>query len=64
MLLAVAIMVAFFADNSEFMKTVEQQRAEGYTWSQIDCRQVEPGLPAITIDTHTGKKLVCYKLQK
>tara|TARA_Y100000389_G_scaffold142398_1_gene140404 strand:- start:1112 stop:1306 length:195 start_codon:yes stop_codon:yes gene_type:complete len=64
MLLAVAIMVAFFVDNSEFMKTVEQQRAEGYTWSQIDCRQVEQGLPALTIDTPTGKQLVCHKLQK
>lgn len=64
MLFAVAIMVAFFADNSEFMKTVEQQRAEGYTWQSIDCRQVTPDLPALTIDTPTGKQLVCHKLQK
>jgi hypothetical protein len=54
----------FFADNNEFFRTVEQQRAEGYTWSQIDCRQVEQGLPALTIDTPTGKSLVCNKLTK
>ena len=64
MLLAVAIMVAFFADNAEFIKTVEQQQAEGYTWQSIDCRQVTEGLPALTIDTPTGKNLVCHKLQK
>ena len=64
MLLAVAIMVAFFADNAEFIKTVEQQQAEGYTWQSINCRQVTQGLPALTIDTPTGKNLVCHKLQK
>jgi len=64
MAVLVLITAAFFADNSEFFRTVEQQRAEGYTWSQIDCRQVEQGLPALTIDTPTGKSLVCNKLTK
>jgi hypothetical protein len=48
----------------EFVRTVEKQRAEGYVWQQIPCRQVTPGLPAITIDPPTGKKLVCNKLVK
>lgn len=64
MLLLVLVGGLFIADNSEFFQTVEKQRAEGYTWSQIECRQVERGLPAITIDTPTGKSLVCYKLAK
>lgn len=59
----VVLAVAFFTGNSEFFKVVEQQRAQGYTWSDIDCRQVEVQ-PALTIDTPTGKNLVCYKLEK
>lgn len=64
--MAVLVLIAglFYADNSEFFRTVEAQRAEGYTWSQIECRQVERGLPAITINTPTGKSLVCNKLTK
>lgn len=64
--MAVLVLIAglFFADNNEFFRTVEQQRAEGYTWQSIDCRQVTPDLPALTIDTPTGKQLVCHKLQK
>ena len=64
MALIVLTMAAFFASNAEFFKTVEAQRAEGYTWQSIDCRQVTQGLPALTIDTPTGKNLVCHKLQK
>jgi hypothetical protein len=48
----------------EFQRTVEKQRAEGYKWEQIPCRQVTPNLPAITIDTPIGNKLVCNKLVK
>ena len=64
--MAVLLLIAglFIADNSEFFRTVEQQRAEGYTWSQIECRQVNPELPAITMDTPIGNKLVCNKLTK
>ena len=64
MLLLVLVGGLFIADNSEFFQTVEKQRAEGYTWQKIDCRQVVSGLPAITIDTPTGKSLVCNKLTK
>ena len=57
--------LALFAyDNKDFLETVELQRAEGFTWQQIECRDVNPTLPAITIDTPTGKSLVCAKLTK
>jgi hypothetical protein len=52
------------AQFMEFQRTVEKQRAEGYKWKEIPCRQVTPGVPAITIDPPTGKKLVCNRLVK
>lgn len=52
------------SQQAEFWRTVEKQRAEGYTWKQIPCRQVTPDVPAITIDPPTGKKLVCNVLSK
>ena len=52
------------AQTAEFWRTVEQQRAEGYVWQQIKCRQVNSELPAITLDTPIGNKLVCNKLVK
>jgi len=47
----------------EYFRTVEQQRAEGYKWKQIPCRQVTPGVPALTLDM-PGSKVVCNKLVK
>jgi hypothetical protein len=65
MVFVLAFATALFAyDNKEFFDTVEVQRAEGFTWQQIECREVNPELPAITINTPTGKKLVCNKLEK
>lgn len=64
MIFAVTLITGLFTyDNLEFFSVVKQQRSEGYTWSDIECRQVEVQ-PALTIDTPTGKKLVCYKLEK
>ena len=63
-MLLVAVTIAWFGVNSDFINTVNEQTANGYGWNQIQCRQVTPGLPAITIDTPTGKQLVCHKLQK
>ena len=63
-LLLLASVAGWFAANNEFVETVNEQTANGYSWNQIQCRQVTPGLPAITIDTPTGKQLVCHKLQK
>ncbi len=64
MLISLLALGACNAQFMEFQRTVEKQRAEGYKWKQIPCRQVTPGLPAITIDPPTGKKLVCNKLIK
>lgn len=65
MIFAVALITGLFTyNNSEFFTVVEQQRSEGFGWNQIQCRQVTPGLPALTIDTPTGKQLVCHKLEK
>jgi len=63
-LLSLLALGACNAQTMEYFRTVEQQRAEGYVWQQIPCRQVTLGLPAITIDPPTGKKLVCNKLVK
>ena len=58
------LMAIWSVDNKEFLETVDIQRADGFTWQQIDCREVDQTLPAITIDTPTGKSLVCAKLTK
>ena len=63
-LLSLLALGACNAQFMEFQRTVEKQRAEGYKWKEIPCRQVTPGVPAITIDPPTGKKLVCNKLVK
>ena len=63
-LLSLLALGACNAQTAEFWRTVEKQRAEGHVWQQIECRQVNPELPAITIDPPTGKKLVCNKLVK
>jgi len=61
----IALVVALFAyDNKEFLETVEKQKAQGYYWTQIDCREATKGLPAVTIDTPTGKSFVCNKMVK
>jgi hypothetical protein len=53
----------WFADNAEFVATVEEQLEEGFKWHAIECRDVNEELPAITINTPTGRKIVCHKLQ-
>ena len=53
----------FFAiDNREFFKTVAEQ-IDTHNWHQINCRQVNPQLPALTIETPSGKQVVCNKLK-
>ena len=63
-LLSLLVFGACDTQTMEYFRTVEQQRSEGYKWKQIPCRQVTPGVPAITIDPPTGKKLVCNVLSK
>ena len=57
-------MVGLFAfDNKEFFDTVAVQ-IDTHDWQQINCRQVNPELPALTIKTYSGKEIVCNKLVK
>ena len=63
--LVITLTLAFFAYyNKDFLETFELQRAEGFTWQQIECRDVNPTLPAITFTTPTGREIVCNKLTK
>ena len=65
MIFAIGLISAlWFTTNADFVKTYNEQKAQGYIWDRIECRQVIEGLPALTIDTPTGKSLVCYKLVK
>ena len=63
-LLSLLALGACNAQTAEFWRTVEKQRAEGHVWKEIHCRQVTPNVPAITMDTPIGNKLVCNKLVK
>lgn len=62
--IAIALLALFGIDNKEFIDTASKQLKEGYSWKQIECREVTPGLPAITIDSPNGKSYVCNKLKK
>lgn len=64
LLVCVGVSLLLSACDKTFWDTVEEQRAQGYKWTEIPCRQVTPGVPAITIDTPTNKKLVCNVLEK
>jgi len=65
MIFAIGLISAlWFTANAEFVKTTNEQKAQGFVWDRIDCRQRIEELPALTIDTPTGKSLVCYKLVK
>ena len=64
LLTALVTLNACAAGTKEFFDTVEQQRAEGYDWAKVDCRPVNPELPALTMDTPVGKNRICYKLVK
>lgn len=62
-MIVVAFMAGLFAfENKEFFDTVAEQ-INTHDWHQINCRQVEPKLPALTIKTYSGKEIVCNKLE-
>ena len=63
-LILVAVAMAFSIDNAEFLKTVEAQMADGYTWDGIKCREPLPNLPAMTMTLPDGRQVVCNKLTK
>ena len=50
--------------NAAYNEAVKRQVADGYKWVAIPCRPVNPDLPAVTIHTLDGLKLVCNVLRK
>jgi len=62
MIILYAMAALFAVENKEYFDTVAEQ-VKDYDWQQIECRQVTPGIPAITLSTPTGKELVCHKLK-
>ena len=63
-MIVVTLIAGLFAwDNKEFFDTVAAQ-IDTHDWQQINCRQVNPELPALTIKTYSGKEIVCNKLVK
>ena len=64
----VAGIITFLAlwswDNREYIDTMNAQLAEGYKWTQIECRAPDESLPHIAIETPIGNKYVCNKLIK
>jgi len=62
MIVALLAGYLFALDNREFFDTVAEQVGT-YDWHQIECREATPGLPALVLETPTGKRLVCNKLK-
>lgn len=58
----IILALLFSIGNNDFFVKAAEQKAAGYKWYELaECRQVEQGLPAITVDTVKGER-VCYKL--
>ena len=51
-------------DNQDFLNTMNEQLAQGYSWKQIKCRAPDESLPHIAIETPIGNKYVSNKLEK
>ena len=51
-------------DNREYLDTMNEQLAQGFSWKQIECRAPDESLPYIAIETPLGNKYVCNKLIK
>ena len=52
----------WFADNSEFVITANEQQEAGATWHWVGWQDHEEGLPAITFDAN-GNEHVVWKLK-
>lgn len=63
---ALFVFLAMFAwSEADFLKTKNQQMAEGYQWIELEnCRAPLPNTEHITIDTPIGNEYVCFKLVK
>lgn len=64
--MAVALIGGLFVhDNAEFFAKADEQIKAGYEWNLIKCREPIPGALSIPlINQETGKKTVCFKLEK
>ena len=51
-------------DNAEYIDTMNNQLAKGFSWEQIECRAPMPGVPHIALESPLGNKYVCNKLTK
>lgn len=52
----------WFADNSEFVSTANEQQEAGATWHWVGWQAHEAGLPAITFDANNNSHIV-WKLK-
>lgn len=59
-----AILFSLAGCNAAYNKAVKEQLAAGYKWVKIPCRPANSDVPAITMETHGGQKLVCNVLRK
>jgi len=65
MVFGLALFAALWSyDNREFIDTMNEQLAEGYSWNSIECRAPNEDLPYIAIESPNGNKYVCNKLTK
>ena len=45
-------------DNREYLDTMNEQLAQGFSWKQIECRAPDESLPHNAIETPLGNKYV------
>lgn len=62
-ILLVAVSALWFADNSEFVQTLNRQIDEGYKWVNVG-KSKPSGTPAITIKSENKNEYVLYRLEK
>ncbi len=62
LVLVTVVSALWFADNSEFIKTSNEQIADGYEWNWVGVTKPS-GVPAITIKTDTNEYIL-YRLEK
>ncbi len=61
-ILLIAVAALWSTANADFIKSSNEQLANGYTWQKISCRAPDESLPNIHITTPINNKYVCFKL--
>ena len=61
-ILVTVVSALWFVDNSDFIKTSNEQIADGYKWNWVG-KNEPSGTPAITIDTGNNEYIL-YRLEK